>query len=154
MEDQSLIKLLPNLPLIGNPEDITEATRLEEDLMLFGYAARMFIFRYSEVFDVNISEFNFNKYFSKDTPTSQAWRHIFKRRKNILTIGHLQRAIQYGELNDKVIGYIDKKAPIKKERKKIFFRTSYRPPQLTDKIIYILLFIVLTLFLSIVAISI
>lgn len=151
MNLQSLISLLPTLPLIENPQDINEATRLEEDLHIYGYPARAFMFRYSEECNVDISRFQIKKYFSDDTLLTRAYKQFFKRKKNILTIGHLQKAMQYGRLNESVLKDINTKSPIKGERKKIYFRTGSPHFSTSEKMTYTLICIVIALILAIVA---
>jgi len=152
MIDKKLIELLPTLPLIENPQDINESTKLEQDLKLFGYPARTFIFRYSEEFGVNISRFHFSKYFSDDTALNRIHKYFFKRRKNILTLGHLQKAINYKELNETVLTEIDSKESNNTKSNRIRLRTSYYIPSTVEGFIYTLTCIALALILAVVAI--
>lgn len=151
MTMQSLISLLPTLPLIENPQDINEATRLEDDLHIYGYPARAFIFRYSEECNVDTSKFQLKKYFSDDTLFIRTYRQFFKRKKNILTIGHLQKAIKYGRLNENVLKDINLRFPIKEERKKIYFRTGNPHFSTSEKTTYTLICIAIALILAVVA---
>lgn len=149
--NKELIALIPTLPLIENPEDINESTRLEADLQLFGFQARSFMYRYSEVFHVDISKFRISKYFSKDTASMRFYRRFFKRRKDILTMGDLDKAIRYKRINEAVLEDIAPKNTDKAEHNKINFRTSYHfSPE--EAVIYILIFIALVVFLAILAI--
>lgn len=103
---KELIELIPTLPLIVNKGDINEATRIEEDLGLHGYHARRFIFRYADMFGVDISSFKFNKYFTKEIPMYKLYSKIpsfLKKKKRPLTLGDLEQAINYRKLNDVIL---------------------------------------------------
>lgn len=144
--NRRLIELIPTLPLIQNPEAINEATRVEKDLRLFGYQARSFMFHYSDTFNVDISHFRMRNYFLPDTSFHRTFRSFFNRRKNDLTLGDLQAAIQYGKLNDAVLRGIAAKKP-KIPRYKIYFSTSFHyKPELVVK--YLILCIIMAALLG------
>lgn len=145
--------MIPNLSLIQNVEGINESTRIEEDLGLHGYHVRRFIFRYSEVFGVDIAYFSFNKYFSKEIPFYDFYKRlpVKWRKKEVLTLGHLMAAVKYGKLCDSVIEEIIAKkevpdvphVPILLKNK-----TYYR---IEDILIFVLLGIAIAVVLAIVA---
>jgi hypothetical protein len=106
---KELIELIPTLHLIENVEDINEATRIRQDLKLYDGYARKFLFDYGDKFSVDVSRFNFRKYFPNDIPALRIFRRLF-RKKQILTLGELEQAIVYGRLNDEVLKKIREKA--------------------------------------------
>lgn len=151
MIDNKLIEILPTLPIIENPQDINEASRLEHDLGLSGYPARSLMFRYSETFNIDTSKFQFSKYFSNGTISDQLYRKLFNSSKNTLTIGHLQIAINYGTLNERTINDINNKHFIPKKGKKIHLKTKGHSLNLDEIIIYTLVCITLAVVLAVVA---
>ncbi|MFR9165141.1 MAG: hypothetical protein ACLVKO_02510 [Dysgonomonas sp.] len=153
MIDKELIDIIPTLPIILNPEDINESTRLESDLHLYGFQAQGFIYHYSEIYNIDISNFCYKKYFSKGTTLYKAYRSVFKRRKNVLTMGDLQAAVKYRKLNDSVLKDISEKQTVEIPHNKIYLRTSvrYKPE---DILISILITLAIAILLSIAAIAI
>jgi hypothetical protein len=106
---KELIELIPTLHLIENVEDINEATWVRQDLKLYDGYARKFLFDYGDKFNVDVSLFNFRKYFPNDIPSLRIFRRLFGK-KQILTLGELEQAIVYGRLNDEILKKIRKKA--------------------------------------------
>jgi len=153
--NQDLIELIPTLPLINNPEDINEATRIEEDLGLHGYHARRFIFRYADMFSVDISAFDFDKYFTKEIPLYNVISKLpsfLKRKNRSLTLGDLEQAINYGRLNDTIIKEIAANTTndIPHKKLKMSASSEYKPEEV---LIIILVGIALSLFLGWIAIQ-
>lgn len=151
MIDEKLIELLPTLPVIENPQDINEQSLLEKDLLLAGFPARSFMFRYSEIFNVDISRFYFSKYFSNGTKSDKLYRYFFKRLKTPLSMGDLQQAISYGVLNEKVLRDINSKKAGKSKRTKIRLKTSRQFISRNEGIMYALLCGALAIILATVA---
>ena len=146
--NKELINIIPTLPLIQNAEDINESTRIGQDLRLDVIYAHKFLFKYGDLFHVDISQFKFKKYFSKNTPVLSACSGLFKR-KRILTLGELEQAIAYGKLNDEVLKDIREKAQEKKPHKRLYFQGQVRYSS-SEIVIYILIGIVIFILLSIV----
>ena len=63
---QKIVKLLEQENLLHNVNNITIETSINEDLMIDGEDAYEFLKKYSHVFNVDISEFPFNKYFGNE----------------------------------------------------------------------------------------
>jgi len=86
-------------------KEITELTLLEEDLSLFGDEAAEFIYDYSQFFDVDITNFNFTKYFTKETDFYFLYK-IFpslNKKEASLNIKDLESGIVYKRLDDSII---------------------------------------------------
>lgn len=77
---------------------IDECTQIEKDLGVTGDDAEELIQEFSKVFNVDLSNFLFSQYFN-DEP------HLFYngKDKKPLTIGHLEKAIAAGKLDDDII---------------------------------------------------
>ena len=142
--NQDLIALIPTLPQIKNKGDINESTRLEDDLRLKGHHVRQFIFKYADVFNVDISGFKFEKYFSKDTNVVPSF---LKRKKYSITLGDLEGAIRYGRLNDMTLKEIVINKKSTPPRNRLIFGNSirYRPEEV---IVFILLGAAITVLLG------
>lgn len=145
-----LIKIIPNLPIIENVQDINKSTRIKRDLKLSGSAARKFLFEYGDKFSVDLSRFRFKKYFFAD------FRYVpsflkFLNWKNDIELGQLQQAIPYKRLDEAVLKKIAEKQTEKPARKKIHFKgqASYST---YDILIYTLIGIALFVFASIIAV--
>ena len=84
------------------PEDISEETRVEKDLGMTGDDAIEFINEFSQNFKVDISEFDFPKYFgSEGIDLGEMFSRLLgKKRSNRaeLTLLDLERAIDKGKL--------------------------------------------------------
>jgi len=83
--------------------EITKDTTIEGDLGITGDDAYDILVKFSEVFNVNISNFDFKKYFHEEGDWVFGW--LFKLlnrknkvKKNILTVGDLEKAIELGKL--------------------------------------------------------
>lgn len=77
---------------------IGKNTEIEKDLGVTGDDAEDFILKFSKKFKVDISKFQFTDYFN-DEPSVFS----FGRSVKTLTIGHLEKAIQAGRLDDNII---------------------------------------------------
>ena len=60
-----LLNFILNYSWIKNREKPNASTRLEEDLYIYGDDAEKFLCEYSDRFSVDISNFNFSRYFTK-----------------------------------------------------------------------------------------
>lgn len=76
----------------GQP--FNEETKIESELLIKGQDAIIFINEYSREFNVDISDFDLDKYFNSINNTLS---------ESYLTVGDLEKASFVGELNDKVI---------------------------------------------------
>lgn len=79
-------------------QSITRETLIEDDLGVTGDDAEELLVSFSAKFKVDISEFNFGKYFN-DEPTAFS----FPRKLLPFTVGHLEKAIVAGRLDDEII---------------------------------------------------
>ena len=79
-------------------KSITRETSIENDLGVTGEEAAELLSSFSAKFNVDISKFDFDKYFNEEP-------NVFVEHRNILTftIGHLEKAMIAGFLNDDVI---------------------------------------------------
>lgn len=70
MKDRNEIlnEIIELIPTIMFPEDkpINDDLRLEDDLSIYGDDAIYFIQNYAKLFNVDISSFDYNKYFTKE----------------------------------------------------------------------------------------
>lgn len=79
---------------------ITRNTLVENDLGVTGDDAEELIITIAEKYCVAITEFNFSKYFH---PEPSVFNTGLNRNIEPLTIGHLEKAILNGYLNDEII---------------------------------------------------
>jgi len=142
--NQELITLIPTLSYIKNKGDINESTRIEEDLKLRGHYVRQFIFKYADLFNVDISGFKFNKYFSREIPFLPSF---LRKKKYQLTLGDLEKAIKYGKLNETTIKEIAATNNSAPPRKKLIFGSSagYKPEEI---LVFVLVGIAITVLLG------
>jgi hypothetical protein len=82
-------------------ENITDFTRLEDDVSLYGDEAAEFLYEYSINFDVDISDFDYDKYFTSE-------KSIYSEKKTGLskesiTVKDLKKGILTGYLNEETI---------------------------------------------------
>jgi acyl carrier protein len=89
-------------------EEITRDTKIENDLGVTGDDAVDFMVAYGKVFNVDVTEFMAADYF--DGEGSEILLGIYrlltgkkKKKKKILTVGHLEKGIVAGQLNEEVI---------------------------------------------------
>lgn len=78
---------------------ITKDTLIEDDLGVTGDEADELITYFSKHYKVNITNFDFSKYFYDEPGVFNVQNRIVKP----LTIGHLEKAILAGRLDDEVI---------------------------------------------------
>lgn len=77
---------------------ITRETSIEDDLGVTGEEAAELLDAFSDKFKVDISKFDFKKYFN-DEPTA----FTYARKLLPFTIGHLEKAMIAGKLDEEVI---------------------------------------------------
>jgi acyl carrier protein len=84
-------------------KEITRGTSLERDLGISGEDAWELLLEYKEEFGVDISKFDFNKYFSPEGDTVLSF--LFGRTQDArgLTIGDLEKGIIAKRLDEDVI---------------------------------------------------
>lgn len=78
---------------------ISPATAIEDDLGVTGDDGEELIINFSRQFNVNIDDFLFTRYFY---PEPSFWRKM-PEKIEILTAGHLLRAIEAGRLDEELI---------------------------------------------------
>jgi len=78
---------------------ITRDTLIEDDLGVTGDEANELLINFSRKYNVNISNFNFSKYFYDEPGVF----NIQNRKIEPFTVGHLEKAIMVGCLDEKVI---------------------------------------------------
>lgn len=84
----------------GYSNTIYDNTSISRDLNIKSEAAFDFIQAYSEQFNIDISSFDFVKYF----PSSDS-QNLLSNTRTDLTVGDLIRGIRAGELNDDIIAF-------------------------------------------------
>lgn len=90
-------------------ELITRDTSIEDDLGLTGDDAVDFLIAYSKTFDVDVTKFMAADYFGPERSVvlSELFREFTgKRKRKILTVGHLEKGIIAGRLDENVIEYM------------------------------------------------
>jgi hypothetical protein len=95
MSFQEITKLIPEY-LYKDKFPLSEGTRLEEDLGYYGEDAELLLIEFSKKFNVDISEFDFAKYFSPEPFSFSFLKSNFGNRTkktSSLTLGDLARAI-------------------------------------------------------------
>lgn len=83
-------------------------TKLQEDLSIYGDDAVEFMIAYGKHFNVDVSKFMAAEYFSDEggVKLPVAVKKLFKNggaSKKVLTIGHLEKGILAGRLDEEVI---------------------------------------------------
>lgn len=87
----------------GYTFNFTEDTKLQEDLDIWGDDAVEFIENFGKNFDVDISEFDFSKYFKSEgdiilTSVVNLFRKTKSQKFTSLTLGDLEQARRNGKL--------------------------------------------------------
>lgn len=103
---KELIDFLVNHLRIKEEEASCVHTRLEEDLYIYGEDAEWLLIEYSDLFKVDITHFDLSKYFTGELWFSYTLYRRFSKRylqKKSLTIGDLERGIEYGRLDDDIV---------------------------------------------------
>lgn len=105
--DQGLGYTLP-WPLSFTKKEINIETSLERDLNITGDDADEFLLAFGREFNVNVSQFPIGEYFGDEgEPILPAiFRFLTNRKKRSrksLTVGHLEKAIIAGRLDEEVI---------------------------------------------------
>jgi Protein of unknown function (DUF1493) len=87
---------------------LTRITRVEEDLGIYGDDANEFLIAFGQEFNVDMSKFMAGDYFSDETAGAAgtimrffSWNN--KPNKKTLTLGHLEKAVAAGRLDEDVI---------------------------------------------------
>ena len=83
--------------------DFTKDTKLEEDLSIWGDDAVEFIKDFGEIFNVDISEFDFRKHFKSEgdvifSSIVNLFKKVKPKKSTPLTLGDLEQAIKKGKL--------------------------------------------------------
>jgi acyl carrier protein len=89
-------------------EEITRETKIEDDLGVSGGDAVNFIITYGKLFNVDVTKFMAADYFSSEGDVIlPALMRIFtgkpKSFRKVLTVGHLEKGIMAGRLDEEVI---------------------------------------------------
>lgn len=104
MYNEDLLDFILNYSWIKNREKLNTSTRLEEDLYIYGDDAEEFLCDYSDRFSVDISNFNFPKYFTKEVYFYSIYKWLNRHKeKKTLTIGDLEKGILAGRLDDYIL---------------------------------------------------
>jgi acyl carrier protein len=95
-------------PFLFKRKPITRETTIEEDLKITGDDSDEFLIAFGKEFKVNVSDFKIGDYFgSEGDPVLRTLNRILsrgkKRSKKTLTIGHLEKAVLAGKLDEEVI---------------------------------------------------
>ena len=107
MNSQVFEEIKGMIPKIFLPKkgEVTKGTELETDLGITGDDADEFIVKFSEKFNVDIKEFNFNSYFlSEGEDTFHplfSWlfrKKIKKSGRKRIALGDLEKAVETGKL--------------------------------------------------------
>lgn len=105
--DQGLGYTLP-FPLLFKRKSISRDTKLEGDLKITGDDADEFIVAFGKEFSVDVENFGIGDYFGDegDPILPEVMRPLLgkkKRKTKTLTVGHLEKAILAGRLDEDVI---------------------------------------------------
>lgn len=115
-------------PYVEEGQPLRRNTSINKDLNLKGESAKSFLRNYSHTFHVNISDFDFEKYFSENSDNDE-----------LLTFDELNRAITLGSLDEMTINFVED-------------GSEFTPKYSTNKIITtVVLFIVCAILLCFVA---
>lgn len=87
---------------------LTRDTRLEQDLRITGIDAVNFIVAFGKEFNVDVSKFMAADYFNDEGidiigPLIRLFTGKQKEEKKVLTLGHLEKAVRLGRLDEEVI---------------------------------------------------
>ncbi len=102
--NKNLLSIIPNIQLVKYRD--VETLRIEEDLGIYGDDAAELLFEYASKFNVDLSQFNFDLYFNKESVIVyfcklfclyKLFPKLSKKRK-ALTIADLQKGIEAKQL--------------------------------------------------------
>ena len=105
--DQGLGYTLP-FPFLFKRKVISRETKLEGDLKITGDDSDEFLIAFGKEFNVDVKNFRIGEYFGDegDPILPAITRQLLgkeKRKTRVLTVGHLEKAIQAGRLDEDVI---------------------------------------------------
>lgn len=91
-----------------DPTEVTRDARIEDDLGVYGDDAMELLVAFGKSFDVDVSKFMARDYFSAEgDKILPAIIRVFTNKKKVsrkvLTVGHLEKAIIAGRLDEEVI---------------------------------------------------
>jgi hypothetical protein len=91
-------------PLLFKKREIKRETTLEGDLKIYGDDSDEFFMSFGKEYNVDVSQFPIGDYFSNEGSHLLLWL-IGKPKRKIkqLTIGHLEKAIIAGRLDEEII---------------------------------------------------
>lgn len=89
-------------------EEITRDTQIEDDLGVTGDDAVDFLIAYGNVFNVDVTKFTAADYFGteRNVVLSEFGRWLTgqtRRTRKVLTVGHLEKGIYAGRLDEEVV---------------------------------------------------
>lgn len=92
---------------IPENKEINRCTKIQDDLGIYGDDAVEFLISFSKEFNVDISSFMAADYFSSegDMVLPAIIRFLInkkKKKRKLITIGHLEKAILEGKLNENI----------------------------------------------------
>lgn len=95
-------------PFLFKKKEITKESSLEKDLKITGDDSDEFLIAFGKEFNVDVSQFRIGDYFSGEgDKILPAIIRLFtgkeKRQRKVLTIGHLEKAVIAGRLDEEVI---------------------------------------------------
>lgn len=85
---------------VSPSETIAAHTRLQDDLGVYGDDSTDLLLAYAKTFHVDVTQFPAADYFDSEGLDVLAWFRPVKPRRKELTVGHLQRGIQAGRLDE------------------------------------------------------
>ena len=103
--NKELVELIITFAHLKDGEWLTEDTRLEEDLFIYGEDAKRLLLSYSNQFKVDISGFEFTNHFTNEMPDKTDHSSLTKDydRKISITLEDLDRGIQLKRLDEEII---------------------------------------------------
>lgn len=86
-------------------EEITRETEIEDDLGIYGDDADDFLIKFGKVFNVDVSQFPIGNYFSDEgdiilPAIIRFFTNTKKRERKSFNVGHLEKAIIEGKLDE------------------------------------------------------
>ncbi len=100
-----------------NDQEISRNTKIYEDLGIYGDDAVDFMLNYSTEFNVDIKNFMAADYFNSENEFlfSGLFSKLFKsnNHKTVLTVGHLEKGIFYGRLDEVIINTVSSETSAK-----------------------------------------
>ena len=89
-------------------EEVTKEAKIEDDLGIYGDDSDEFLIAFGKEFNVDVSQFPIGDYFSPEgdfilPAIIRFLTNRKKRQRKVLTVGHLEKAVIAGRLDEEVI---------------------------------------------------